>query len=320
MENKANRRRLRRVPSPATVIACIALMVALGGSAVAAAPLITGKQIKDRSIFGIDVGRSALTGANVKDRSLTPTDFNGSVQGPAGATGTAGAAGPAGLAGPAGPAGAAGLDGTPGPAGATGPAGPVGPEGAKGPEGPAGPVGPNGAPGPAGPKGDPGPAGPAGPKGDQGDPGPANPNAEMLNGFAASWLFRVARAEGSIDELSGPDDVVILSIDAPTPGFVHVTASGHAVADTAVCPCYVEMVVYDDTGQSSRYFESAANELGSAYVGNTWVFAVEEGHRTFNGEMCVRTDDGMSPMRVEAAATAIFTPFGASGGPTLDGT
>src|SRR5262245_14136565 len=70
---------------------------------VAAAPavagaLVTGKGIKDGSV----------TGKDVKDRSLSAADFRGSVRGPAGAPGTAGARGPQGPPGPAGASGARG--------------------------------------------------------------------------------------------------------------------------------------------------------------------------------------------------------------------
>jgi hypothetical protein len=84
--------------SPAIVIATLALFAALGGTAVAAGTLITGKQIKNGSI----------TGADVRNKSLTPRDFRGSVRGPRGLTGPAG---PQGLAGPQGPQGQAGPKG-----------------------------------------------------------------------------------------------------------------------------------------------------------------------------------------------------------------
>jgi hypothetical protein len=102
----------RRVPqSPAMVVALLALFVALGGTAVAAGTLITGKQIKNGSI----------TGADVKNKSLTPRDFRGSIRGPQGLTGPAGPQGPQGpqgaqgMAGPKGDKGDQGLQGPPGP-------------------------------------------------------------------------------------------------------------------------------------------------------------------------------------------------------------
>jgi hypothetical protein len=78
-------------PSPALVIAMIALFVALSGTGYAAFKL----------------PRNSVTSINVKDRSLLSKDFKlGQI--PRGAVGPAGPAGPAGAAGPAGPAGPSG--------------------------------------------------------------------------------------------------------------------------------------------------------------------------------------------------------------------
>jgi hypothetical protein len=70
---------MRHRPVVAVLVAVIALLLTVGGTAVAA-KLITGKDIKNGS----------LTGKDVKNKSLTPKDFKGSVQGPAGAAGPAG--------------------------------------------------------------------------------------------------------------------------------------------------------------------------------------------------------------------------------------
>jgi hypothetical protein len=79
---------MRKRLSPATGIALLALFVALGGTATAAA-LITGAQIKNGSIQVIDL--SAKARAALKGQ-----------RGPRGATGPAGAQGLAGAQGPAG--------------------------------------------------------------------------------------------------------------------------------------------------------------------------------------------------------------------------
>jgi hypothetical protein len=71
------------------VIALIALAVALSGTAVAAAPMITGQQIKDHSIGMVDISTLAVA----KLRGLR------------GAEGVPGAVGPEGPIGPVGPAG-----------------------------------------------------------------------------------------------------------------------------------------------------------------------------------------------------------------------
>ena len=80
-------------PSPGTVIACIALVVACTGTATAAT-LITGKQIENNSV----------TTKDVKNKSLRAGDFRPGTQ----------------LRGPAGPAGAAAASGAPGRTGGDG--------------------------------------------------------------------------------------------------------------------------------------------------------------------------------------------------------
>ena len=111
----------------ANVVAVVCLFVVLGGTSVAAdagrwayasaAALVTGKQVKDRSLTGRDIKRRTLTGAHVKDRSLTRKDFKGSVSGPAGPPGADGAPGEPGTPGDAGPQGDTGPKGETGPAG-----------------------------------------------------------------------------------------------------------------------------------------------------------------------------------------------------------
>lgn len=90
----------RRRPSPGTVIACVALVVACTGTATAAT-LITGAQIKNNSV----------TTKDVKNKSLRARDFKpGNLpRGPAGPTGAAGAQGPQGAQGVQGPQGGPGL-------------------------------------------------------------------------------------------------------------------------------------------------------------------------------------------------------------------
>src|SRR3712207_4417583 len=81
----------RLLPSPAMVVACIALLVALGGTSYAAV-----MQLK----------RNSVTSIHVKDRSLLARDFRAG-QIPRGPAGPAGPQGPQGPAGPQGPPGSA---------------------------------------------------------------------------------------------------------------------------------------------------------------------------------------------------------------------
>jgi Collagen triple helix repeat (20 copies) len=108
----------RRLPSPAMVVAVIALIAAVAGTADAAGVVANG-------------GGNAK--ANAASKSKTHV-----VRGPRG---------PRGFRGPTGPAGPVGATGKTGAAGPTGPAGPkgdTGPQGLKGDTGPKGDIGPAG--------------------------------------------------------------------------------------------------------------------------------------------------------------------------------
>ena len=68
-----------RRPRASTVIASLALFVALGGSATAAT-LITGAKVKDGTITAKDLKSSAVTGSKVKNGSLSSSDLSKSSQ------------------------------------------------------------------------------------------------------------------------------------------------------------------------------------------------------------------------------------------------
>jgi len=53
------------------LVAYLALFVALGGTAVAAKPLITGADVQDGSLTGADVENDSLTGSDVLESSLS---------------------------------------------------------------------------------------------------------------------------------------------------------------------------------------------------------------------------------------------------------
>jgi hypothetical protein len=95
------RRLLKRRPSPAMMVAFVALMLALGGTSFAAVKLAAN------SVGNAQLKKNAVTSAKVKNGSLTSADFKAGAlrAGPAGAAGAAGAAGPAGVAGAQGPKG-----------------------------------------------------------------------------------------------------------------------------------------------------------------------------------------------------------------------
>lgn len=135
-------------PSPAVAISFTALCVAGAGTATAAQVVITSSsQIK----------AGVITGQDIKDRSLGIRELTPRarvlLKGATGARGPIGLSGPGGPAGPAGARGPAGADGGPGPAGQQGATGADGAQGIAGPAGSQGPAGADGAQGPAGPSG-----------------------------------------------------------------------------------------------------------------------------------------------------------------------
>jgi hypothetical protein len=105
-------------------VACLALLVALGGTSVAAVTAIPRNsvgtpQLRAQAVTGAKVKNGTLATADVKDGTLTAADF---------------------LAGQV-PSGPPGPQGNPGPQGATGPQGIPGTQGDPGPQGERGPSG-----------------------------------------------------------------------------------------------------------------------------------------------------------------------------------
>ncbi|MGH3128564.1 MAG: hypothetical protein ACRDPX_11640 [Gaiellaceae bacterium] len=103
-------RKLLRRPSPAMIVACLALLVALGGTSVAAVSQLARNsvgtpQLRNSAVTNPKIRNNSINSAKVAARSLLRSDFAAG-QLPAGPVGPQGPAGPAGAAGPAGPAGA----------------------------------------------------------------------------------------------------------------------------------------------------------------------------------------------------------------------
>jgi hypothetical protein len=105
-------RQVLRRPSPAMVVACVALLVALGGTSVAAVGQLGRNtvgtlQLKNSAVTNAKLRNNAVNSSKVAPRSLLRSDFAPG-QLPAGPVGPQGPAGPAGPAGAAGPAGVIG--------------------------------------------------------------------------------------------------------------------------------------------------------------------------------------------------------------------
>ncbi len=63
-----------RLPSPSMVVALIALVVALGGTATAAVVISSSSQVKANAIRATDI-RNELTGSDIKNESLSTNDI-----------------------------------------------------------------------------------------------------------------------------------------------------------------------------------------------------------------------------------------------------
>jgi len=68
-----------RPPSPAMIVACIALFIALGGTSYAATKLsancVGTKQLKKNAVTNVKVKNATLTAAKIKDGTLTSVDL-----------------------------------------------------------------------------------------------------------------------------------------------------------------------------------------------------------------------------------------------------
>ena len=95
-------------PSPAMVVACLALLVALGGTGIAAV-----NAVAPNSVGTIQLQNGSVTSAKVQDFTLRNVDFRPGtlLRGPRGARGAAGAPGPKGDKGDKGEKGDAGAIG-----------------------------------------------------------------------------------------------------------------------------------------------------------------------------------------------------------------
>jgi hypothetical protein len=169
-----------------------------------------------------------------------------------------------------------------------------------------------------GAQGAPGPAGPQGPQGPQGPEGPAgapNPNADALNGYHANELVRGTAAANSpfFSALTMTSQKTV-SITLPKDGFVLVNASYSAIF-TAGCPCDAFLRIRDvragGTSSPDAFAQFAAGSWGP--VMQTWVFKEAAGTYTFSA------DAGVSGTVTVAnpTLTALYVPFGSTGGSTL---
>ena len=118
-----NAKTLIKKLQPTTIIAVMALFIAIGGSATAASNLINGKNIKPGTIATKQLKNKSITKAKLKPATIKALKGKQGLPGEAGATGATGAQGIPGLPGVPGPIGPKGAKGDTGAKGAQGPAG-----------------------------------------------------------------------------------------------------------------------------------------------------------------------------------------------------
>ncbi len=91
--------RMKRLPTPAMVVACVALLASLGGVSYAAGVLpensVGTAQLQKKAVSASKLKKNAVTGAKVKNGTLKAADF-GAGQLPAGPKGDPGPQGPKG--------------------------------------------------------------------------------------------------------------------------------------------------------------------------------------------------------------------------------
>lgn len=98
------------------VIAAASLLAVGAGSSAVAAKLLTGDDIKNRSIEGVDLATGAVDSAKVENGTLQLKDLNDELAAQLGAAGKTGPQGPKGETGPQGPKGPSGTATYAGPA------------------------------------------------------------------------------------------------------------------------------------------------------------------------------------------------------------
>lgn len=101
------------LPSPAMIVACAALVIALGGVSYAASVLpknsVGPAQLQKKAVSGAKIKNDAVTGAKVRSGSLLAADFK-TGQIPQGPKGDTGPQGPKGDTGAGGEPGVSGLE------------------------------------------------------------------------------------------------------------------------------------------------------------------------------------------------------------------
>jgi hypothetical protein len=146
-------------------------------------------------------------------------------------------------------------------------------------------------------------------------------NANTVGGYAPNGLTRVAYTSVS-SSVSDTDDVktmTTVTLTAPSAGFVVVQADVDVQSASSTVGAMVVEVVDEASGDSSWFhdIDVVDSGTGDGYAGDgsaSAVFHVAAGVNTFDVNGWV-LGTGTAPTFIDA--TAMFSPFGSTGGPTL---
>jgi hypothetical protein len=273
-----------KLPSPAMIVALIALFVALGGVAGAATTMITTKMLQDNSVTRAKIAINAVNSAKIEDGSIQSKDLAGNIRGERGVPGAKGDTGETGARGASGAKGDTGETGARGPAGATEATGPAGPTGATGLTGPAGPTGATGLTGPAGPTGATGLTGPAGPTGAPG------PSAIITKAYADAQMNRDGVGNNWILELG--------TLSVPSGSWLLIANASVNGSDGSSCRLRLDADNSEITG-GSQY------STGKSTF--TIILPVIVSEATVYNFVCTSASDSPAPAMTEGRMSAINT-------------
>ena len=141
-------------------------------------------------------------------------------------------------------------------------------------------------------------------------------DADKLDGIHANELVRVGRDQNIGPSLTGAFATVTdVTITAPAAGFVKVDGTSVSYSGSG-CPCdiWIRLRHAESDAVSFNYVQTKEANASLAALSATWVFPVSAGTNTFEAQM--RNASGTSPS-ADAGITALYVPFGSTGGATL---
>jgi hypothetical protein len=141
-------------------------------------------------------------------------------------------------------------------------------------------------------------------------------NSDKVDGYDASSIARVGVGSNApFSSFATFSDLTSVSVTAPRDGFVLVNASAYGATEDPDCvPCYLHMVIRDDTTATDSALMLQSLRAGDrAALSNTWVFPVSAGQRTFTLRgAAARGFNAADVSFSNSVITALFTPFAAS--------